>query len=297
MSLRSMTGFARVERDAVPTGFSWELRSVNGKGLDVRLRLPPGLEELEADIRRLVGASLGRGNVQAALTLRRDVADDAPNFRVNEALLAELLRLSDTLVSAGRATSPSADGLLALRGVIEVAEVEPAALALAEHRADVLSALSEALVALRRSREGEGAALATVLHARLDRIEQLTASAEHHPARSIDAIRARLREQVALLRGTADGLDEARLHQEAVLLATRADIREELDRLNAHVAAARELLALDEPVGRRLDFLSQEFNREANTLCAKSNATALTAIGLELKLSVDQFREQVQNIE
>ncbi|WP_062011634.1 YicC/YloC family endoribonuclease [Aureimonas sp. AU4] len=297
MSLRSMTGFARVERDAEPTGFSWELRSVNGKGLDLRLRLPPGLEDLEADIRRLVGSALGRGNVQATLSLRRETMEEAAGFRVNEILLAELLRLSDALVSEGRAAPPSADGLLALRGVIEVAEVGSAAGALAEHRAEVLAALSEALLALRRSREIEGQALADVLNARLDRIEELTAMAEAHPARSVEAIRLRLADQVALLRGAADGLDEARLHQEATLLATRADIREELDRLTAHVAAARELLSLDEPVGRRLDFLSQEFNREANTLCAKSNATGLTAIGLDLKLSVDQFREQVQNIE
>jgi len=297
MGLRSMTGFARVEREGTATGFAWELRSVNGKGLDLRLRLPAGLEELEADARRLIGAALGRGNVQAALSLRRASSEEPPAFRVNEAMLAELLRLSDALVSEGRASSPRADGLLALRGVIEVAEIDSAAGELAEHRADVLSALSEALAALRLSREEEGRALAGVLHARLDEIEQLTAAADTHPARQLDAIRARLREQVATLVGGGDGLDEARLYQEAALLATRADIREELDRLAAHVAAARELLARDEPVGRRLEFLSQEFNRETNTLCAKSNAAALTAIGLDLKLVVDQFREQVQNIE
>ncbi|SDO03469.1 YicC/YloC family endoribonuclease [Aureimonas jatrophae] len=296
MSLRSMTGFARVERDGAPSGFVWELRSVNGKGLEIRLRLPPGFEELEADIRRLAAGALGRGNVQVSLAHRRDPGVEVPGFRVNEALLTDLLRLSDALVSEGRAAPPSADGLLALRGVIEVADAEPAA-ALSEQRDEILAAFQEALVALRRSRETEGRSLLAVLNVRLDRIEELTNQAEAHPARSIEAIRARLADQVALLRGAADGLDEARLHQEAALIATRADIREELDRLTAHVAAARELLSLDEPVGRRLDFLSQEFNREANTLCAKSNATALTAIGLDLKLSVDQFREQVQNIE
>lgn len=292
-----MTGFSRVERDGPGTGFAWELRAVNNKGLDLRLRLPPGLEDLEAEIRRVIGAAVARGSIQVSLALRRETLPEPTGFRVNEAMLAELLRLSDVLVSEGRASPPRADGLLALRGVIEVAEPETEATTLHEHRAEVMAALAEALAALRVSREEEGRALASVLTARLDQIEALTAAAEHHPLRQLPAIRARLAEQVSALLGSADGLDPARLHQEAALIATRADIREELDRLGAHVAAARDLLSRDEPVGRRLDFLCQEFNRETNTLCAKSNAAALTAIGLDIKLAVDQFREQVQNIE
>lgn len=297
MPVNSMTGFARTEGEVGDSAFVWELRSVNGKGLDLRLRMPQGFETIEADIRRLAGTRLSRGNVQLSLTIRR--TDDAPVFSVNETMLAQVLALSDRLVAAGHAVTPTADGILAVKGIIEVAETITDPEAEAERRVAVLAGFEEALNRLVASRRDEGALLSAILDQRLDEVATLAEAAERDPARSVGAIRTRLEEQVALVVGDRPSgrLDDARLHQEVALLATKADIREELDRLSAHVAAARTLIADGGPVGRRLDFLSQEFNRESNTICSKSNATSLTAIGLELKVVVDQFREQVQNIE
>jgi uncharacterized protein (TIGR00255 family) len=294
-SLRSMTGFARTEGAADGVRWSWELKSVNGKGLDVRFRLPPGFDDLELPARERAARMLTRGNVQATLTLQFEAS--APRVALNEALLDDILeavgRVSERLGTA----SPSADVILGIRGVLEVTEGE-----LDEtERAGLVEALLEtfdrALQDLVAARAREGAALGAVLAQRLDVIESLIAAAEVSPGRSAEAIAARLAEQIATLLEAAPALDPARLHQEAALLATRADIREEIDRLIAHVGAARTYLAKGSPIGRQLDFLAQEFNREANTLCAKSNDSALTAIGLELKLAVDQLREQVQNLE
>ncbi|MBC8128966.1 MAG: YicC family protein [Rhizobiaceae bacterium] len=300
MTVASMTGFSRVEGEVLDTAFVWELRSVNGKGLDLRLRMPQGMEPIEADVRRLAGARLSRGNVQLALTLRR--VDDAPVFSVNEAMLAQVLALTDRLIAAGHAVTPTADGILSVKGIIEVADISSDPEAEAARRAAVLEGFSQSLDGLIESRGAEGAVLAAVLDRRLREIAALVERAETDPARSIDAIRRRLADQVQLLLGAAgeapaQRFDEARLHQEVAILVSKADIREELDRLRVHVAAARTLLAQGGPIGRRLDFLSQEFNRESNTLCSKSNASSLTAIGLELKVVIDQFREQVQNIE
>jgi uncharacterized protein (TIGR00255 family) len=294
-SLRSMTGFARTEGAAMGARWSWELKSVNGKGLDVRFRLPPGFDDLELPARERAARMLTRGNVQATLTLQFEAS--APRVALNEAFLDDILeavrRVSERLGTA----SPSADVILGIRGVLEVTEGE-----LDEtERAGLVDALLETfdltLRGLVAARAREGAVLGAVLAQRLDAIESLTAAAEASPGRSAEAIGARLAEQIATLLEAAPALDPARLHQEAALLATRADIREEIDRLVAHVAAARTYLAQGSPIGRQLDFLAQEFNREANTLCAKSNDSALTAIGLELKLAVDQLREQVQNLE
>lgn len=295
MPVSSMTGFARSQTQASGMEIAWELRSVNGKGLDLRLRLPAGLDPSEAEIRRILSAAFSRGNLQAALSLQRTEAPLA--FQLNETLLAELTRLSNQLVRNGHASMPTADGLLALRGVVEVAEREEVELDEATTTA-VLVSLREAVAALAQARQAEGAALRAVLERRLDEIAALADAAEADPARRPDVIRDRLRMQVEDLVGASGGtLEPERLYVEAALLATRADIREELDRLHAHVEAARELLRAGGPVGRRLEFLSQEFNRESNTLCSKSNATSLTAIGLQLKVVVDQFREQVQNLE
>lgn len=295
MPVSSMTGFARSQTQAAGMEIAWELRSVNGKGLDLRLRLPTGLDPSEAEIRRILSAAFSRGNLQAALSLQRTEAPLA--FQLNETLLAELTRLSNQLVRNGHASMPTADGLLALRGVVEVAEREGVELDEAAATAVLLS-LHEAVAALAQARQAEGAALRAVLERRLDEIAALADAAEADPARRPDVIRDRLRMQVEDLVGASGGtLEPERLYVEAALLATRADIREELDRLHAHVEAARELLRAGGPVGRRLEFLSQEFNRESNTLCSKSNATSLTAIGLQLKVVVDQFREQVQNLE
>jgi uncharacterized protein (TIGR00255 family) len=296
MPLSSMTGFARIDGGGEGYRWTWELRSVNGKGLDVRLRLPPGFESVEFAARERLGAGLARGNVQATLTAHQQPT--AGRFRINEDVLAEVTAAMEK-IAGGRlqVQPPTLDGVLSMRGVVETAEVGPdeeARQRLSDMiLADLLTALAD-LIAVRRQ---EGGAIAAVLRTRLDDIERLVRSAEASPARTPDAIRTRLAEQIAVLLDAAPTLDPDRLYQEAVLLANKADIREEIDRLDAHIAAARHLIAENGPVGRRLDFLAQEFNREVNTLCAKSNDRAVTAIGLELKAVVDQLREQVQNLE
>ncbi|RIY03529.1 YicC family protein [Aureimonas flava] len=296
MSVNSMTGFARVEGETRDAAFVWELRSVNGKTLEVRLRLPPGMETLEGEVRRAVGARVARGNVQASLSLRR-TAEDVPHFVIHREMLEAVMRLAGELVRDGHATLPSADGLLALRGVIDVAERVPSPEEAATRQRDVLAGLAQAVDCLAEARRAEGGQLASVLETRLAEIERLVDAAERDPSREVAAIRERLARQVAELLDGTSAFDPARLHAEAALIATRADIREELDRLRAHIQAARDLLSQGGPIGRRLDFLAQEFNRESNTVCSKSNATSLTAIGLDLKVVVDQLREQVQNLE
>jgi uncharacterized protein (TIGR00255 family) len=288
-----MTGFARVPGVAAGFRWVWEIKSVNAKGLDLRLRLPPGFDAIEAEARTRLGKSLSRGTCYAALTMQREVT--APEVHINEPLLR---RLADAL--AGMKVSPtlraaSLDGLLSVRGVVEIRDADDAA-ELAQAQQDALAGLDQAIAALIEMRQGEGAALAEIIAARLAKIAALRASADESPARQPEAIRARLAEQVALIAGNPN-FDEARLYQEALLLAAKADVREELDRLATHVDAMADLLARGGSVGRRLDFLAQELSREANTLCAKSNDTALTALGLELRVEIEQLREQVQNIE
>jgi uncharacterized protein (TIGR00255 family) len=295
MPLMSMTGFARRDTAGVAVRATWELRSVNGKGLDVRLRLPPGLERLEIPVRERCAARLARGNIQASLAVQGATA--APRVRINEEVLKSLVAAMEKIGTGIAVQPPTLDGILSIRGVVEIEEAEAGDEAAGETDAEILAALDGALDELIAMRVREGTAIGTVLGARLDEIARLAREAEASPARTPEAIRARLAEQVATLLDAAPALDPDRLHQEAVLLATRADIREEIDRLDAHVAAARELLAAGGPVGRRLDFLAQEFNREVNTLCAKSNDRGLTATGLELKAVVDQLREQIQNLE
>ncbi len=295
MPVQSMTGFARHEGDTDGIDFAWELRSVNGKGLDLRLRLPPGFEAIEAEIRRLAAARLTRGNIQASLQLRRD--DELPMFSVNEAMLDQVLALSSRLVAGGHAGPPSSDGILAIKGIVEVAERTLTPEAREMRQKGVAQGFLAVVEQLVTAREAEGLALSEILALRLSEIAALVQRAEDDPSRSPECIRQRLRGQIGELVDADERLDEGRLHQEAATLAARADIREEIDRLRAHVEAARALLATGGPIGRRLDFLSQEFNRESNTICSKSNSTSLTAIGLELKVVIDQFREQVQNIE
>ena len=295
MPVQSMTGFARTEGQTSGVEFVWELRSVNGKGLDLRLRLPQGFEALEAPLRRRTAEVLSRGNIQANLQVKRE--EETPAFIVNEVMLDRIVSLSNRLTDAGHATRPTADGILAIKGVIDVAEKLPEDDLREAREAAVAVGFSAALIRLVAAREDEGRALEQVLSQRLDEIAALVARAEADPARSSAAIRERLATQVKALLEADERLDEQRLHQEVAIMAAKADIREELDRLAAHVDAARGLLAGGGPIGRRLDFLSQEFNRESNTICSKSNAASLTAIGLELKVIVDQFREQVQNLE
>lgn len=294
MTLASMTGFARVGGAAGAWSWAWEIKSVNSKGLDLRLRVPPGFDAVEIEARALITKRLARGAVQATLSATREAAQ--PVLRINEAALAMLAE------AAARAPRPASvgpatlDGLLAVRGVVETVEpAEDEAAAQAARRA-ALAGLDRALDALVAMRAAEGRALAAVLSQRLDRIAALTAEADANPARKAEAVKARLEAQIAELIDKSR-FDAARLHQEAILMATKADIREELDRLVAHVAATRELLAQGGAIGRRLDFLAQEFGREANTLCAKANHPTLTATGMELRAEIEQLREQAQNIE
>jgi uncharacterized protein (TIGR00255 family) len=296
MTLQSMTGFARREGSCGRHRFVWELRSVNGKSLDIRFRLPSGMDRLEADFRRSAAARLARGNVQASLTLSTN--EPRPMVPVvNDAALAAVIVLAERLSERLDVTPPTVDGLLALRGVLDMQEQEENE---AERRLleDAVSEAFEAalgdLVAMRCS---EGAALRTVLLGHVDAIARLTQAVEADPSRRPETIQARLRQQLAMIMEAGAGMDPQRLYAEVALLAAKADLREEIDRLTAHVAAARALLSGQDAVGRRLDFLAQEFNRETNTICSKSNAAAVTALGLDLKVVIDQFREQVQNLE
>jgi len=295
MALQSMTGFARAAGGEAGAVISWELRSVNGKGLDVRLRMPPGFERLEPAARQAVQKRFSRGNIQATLNVARAGIQTQPV--VNEEFLKDVAALAKRLETQFGCEPARSDGLLALRGVLEMPETAEAPEAQAAADEAILSLLSHAIEGLAGSREAEGVALGTVLNSHLDQIEALTLRAEADPSREPAMIRERLAGQVKLLLDAAPQLDEQRLAMEAAFLATKADIREEIDRLKTHVASGRNLLASGAAAGRKLDFLAQEFNRESNTLCSKSNAAAITAIGLDLKAVVDQFREQVQNLE
>ena len=295
MALQSMTGFARREGTTDRWRWAWELRSVNGKGLDVRLRLPQGLERLENDVKRLAGEQFSRGNMQVSLSV------SSPESRVetvlNQEALAAVLSLRDQLAGIIDPAPLKLDTLLGIRGIVDFRETEDSPEAIAARDAEIMNGLSLALTDLRHMREQEGAALSRVLLDQVAIIERLTLVVESDPSRSPREIAARLAAQVAMLMDASGKFDQDRLHAEAAILATKADLREEIDRLKAHVAAARDLLAKGGPIGRKLDFLAQEFNRESNTICSKSNTAAVTAAGIELKVVIDQFREQVQNLE
>ncbi len=296
MSVQSMTGFARAAAEHEGAAVAWEVKSVNGKSSELRLRVPPGFERLEPVVRQTVQRRFSRGSFQATLTVGR-VASMAAQPVVNEAFLKDVAGLARRLEEQFGVAPATADGLLALRGVLDIPEAVETGETRAALDAAVSSVLEEALSGLEAARRAEGEALRTLLSAHVDAVEALTLRAEADPSREPAAIREKIAAQLRLLMDASAGLDEARLHQEAAFLATKADIREEIDRLKTHVASARALLAQGGAIGRKLDFLAQEFNRESNTLCSKSNAAAVTAIGLELKAVVDQFREQVQNLE
>jgi uncharacterized protein (TIGR00255 family) len=295
MVLSSMTGFARSHGASGPYAFEWELKSVNAKGLDVRLRLPPGWDELESFAKKRAAEVLSRGTVYANFNVKRTNA--LSTIRINEDVLASVVRVAGVLAGKIDAVAPSIDGLLSIKGVIEV--VEPQADETEDKAAKDAAAVAfdQALTQLVDMRQREGKALGQILLQRMDEIGQLAKKAETAPGRKPDAIKARLAEQIAMLLETSDRFDPDRLNQEALLIAAKADIREELDRIASHVAQTRDMIAKGGPVGRRLDFLAQEFNREVNTCCSKSNDIELTNTGLEMKNVVEQFREQVQNLE
>ncbi len=293
-SLASMTGFARTEGRADGLIWAWELRSVNGRGLDLRLRLPPGWDALEPGLREAASQALRRGNVAATLTAKREIE---PVLAPDPAALAQVLDLAlDLATRIPGCPPPRAEALLALPGVLRPAATEttgPSAAAVLKLRAGFAEALSGLIAA----RTAEGARLAATLSGLLDEITALHAAATEEAAEQPAQQRARMLDSIAALLGETPALPEERIAQEVALLAARSDVREELDRLSSHIVAARVLLEEAGAVGRRFDFLVQEFNREANTLCSKSASAALTATGLKLKATIEQLREQVQNIE
>lgn len=291
--ISGMTGFGRA--DGALDGWTWtvEARSVNGRSLEVRYRGPGSFENLERLTKAAAQARLNRGQVTLGVQAKRAEGSE-PAPRVNEAVLATYLKLANQLAEEG-ATPPSADGLLSLRGVIEVAEEVEDPEAHAAVEAAIVATVEQALDALKLSRQREGEQLTPVIHDFVGSIEALTARAELEASSQTEAIRERFTRRISELAPDAPGLDE-RIFLEAAALATKADVREELDRLTAHVDSARTLLQ-QPPAGRKLDFLMQEFMREANTLCSKSATTPLTGIGLELKAVIEQLREQVQNVE
>jgi uncharacterized protein (TIGR00255 family) len=295
MALSSMTGFARGHGVAGPYAWSWEVKSVNAKGLDLRLRLPPGWDAIEVPARKNATEKLSRGTVYANLTVERKGVQ--PTVKVNESVLNAVLATLKSLEGRVDATQPSMDGILALKGVIEITEEDEREEDRAAAEKAIIAGFDKLVADLIAMRREEGATLGRLLTARLDEIASLAARAEAAPGRKPEAIKARLAEQIETLLAASTRFDSDRLHQEAIMIATKADIREELDRLDSHVAQVRKMLADGGPVGRRLDFLAQELNRESNTLTAKANDLDLSNIGLELKSVVEQFREQVQNLE
>jgi len=294
MPISGMTGFGRVEGAQGDWSWAAEARSVNGRNLDVRFRGPPGFEGLERAAREGAQARFQRGQVTVGLQGKR--AEGQVQVRINLDQVERYLEATAPLVAAGRAAPPSLDGLLALRGVIEAAEPDADPEAQASLERAMAASVGQALDALKAARDAEGAALSGVLTGLTEKIAQLTAQAGALADEQPAVLKARFERRMRELVGDPAGLDE-RIVQEAAAMAVKVDVREELDRLAGHVASARELLASDGPVGRRLDFLTQEFMREANTLCSKSALANLTAVGLELKAVIEQLREQVQNVE
>ncbi|GJD95968.1 YicC/YloC family endoribonuclease [Methylobacterium iners] len=292
MILASMTGFARAAGTTGPVQWAWEVRSVNGRSLDVRLRVPNGFDAAGEVARTALQRTIARGQCQLSLHLTRP--ETPARVRINTALLCELAAAVARVPVPDGMAPATLDGLLGIRGVIE-SEEEPGADpdALARDLAEGVVRLVAELVEARRA---EGRQLREIIEGQVSAMERLRQAAEENPARQPESVRARLAASIAVLT-EAGGLDPARLHQEAVLLAAKADVREELDRLAAHLASVRELLTAGGPIGRKLDFLAQELGREANTLCAKAGDVTLSRIGLDLKAVVEQFREQVQNVE
>jgi uncharacterized protein (TIGR00255 family) len=299
-SLTSMTGFARLDGSMsapLSVAWAWEIRSVNGKSLDVRLRLPSGFDSLDGPVRRLATEHVSRGSLSITLTLNSTQQSQAA--AINETLLDQLIALAAKKAqSLPAGVGPaSLDGLMAVKGVIESAEPQLDAAGLAERDRQLLDSFRQALGLLQASRAEEGARLAVVLQAQLAKLKDLVAAATANSAAQPAAIKARFERQIADMTSGGQTLAPERLAQEIAMLAVKADIREELDRLKSHLVQAADLLAAAGPCGRRLDFLTQELNREANTLCSKAQDVDLTRIGLDLKATIDQVREQIQNIE
>ncbi|MCB1548226.1 MAG: YicC family protein [Hyphomicrobiaceae bacterium] len=295
MTVASMTGFARSDGSTGGLTWHWEVKSVNGRGLDVRLRLPPGFEDLEPKIRELCAGKLTRGSIAVLLNVKREAG--VTSIRLNEEVLGQVLDAAERLRARAPGASYSVEGLIQIRGVLDYAEAEETDGERQQRNQAILAGFAAALDGVVEMRRQEGARLVGLIRDHVARIVHLVETVEASPLRQPEVIRERLRALVARLTDATPALDPDRLYQEAMLLADKADIEEEVQRLRAHCEAATELLAAREPVGRRLDFLAQEFNREANTLCSKSTSAEVTRVGLELKSVIDQLREQVQNVE
>ncbi len=295
--IRSMTGFASGKGTFGPHSWTWELRSVNGKGLDMRVRAPEWLTGLEVALRAQMSKALSRGNVTLSLRLSRD--ESAPDLVLNEvAMAAALDAVAKTQqMAAARDLSlatPSPAELIALKGMLDAGSDVDDPAPLVSHLTSEFSGLLAEFITMR---EAEGQALSKILNGQLDQVAELTIQAADLAEQRKDKVADSLRENLARIMDNAQGADPDRVAQELALIAVKADITEEIDRLKAHVLAARDLLEQDVAVGRKLDFLMQEFNREANTLCSKAQSADLTSVGLELKAVIDQMREQVQNVE
>ena len=293
--LASMTGYARNTNAIEGFNFQCEIKSVNARGLDIRVRMAQGLDALEPHIRRLIAEHFARGSISCTISMQRD--NGLGEMVINQQALGAVLDAFDALSGRIEADRPRLDGILGIKGVLEFQEAALNSEIEEQLHLAIYESVSCAIDDLANGRRQEGAHLAEIIIQRIDEIEALTEKAEAHPSRDREVFVERIRSQIAELNEAETGLSQERLHHEALVLATKADVREELDRLFAHIQAARQLLLTAGPVGRKLDFLAQEFNREANTLCSKSHAVELTSIGLDLKAAIDQLREQVQNIE
>jgi uncharacterized protein (TIGR00255 family) len=295
MTLKSMTGFARADGTHGDTAWHWEVRSVNGRNLDLRLRLPSGFDALEIRARALAQEKLARGNCTVSLWVKHESGQT--EIKLNETALRQAQAVAERAQDLTGLKPARLDTLLGMRGVVETVEGEESEEAQAALMHALIASLAIALDQLVSARAGEGERLQTVIEKQLAAIGILVERAAGASARQPEAIVQRVGEQIARLTEPGSTLDPDRLHQEALLLAAKADIQEELDRLRAHVAAANELIDSSQPAGRKFEFLAQEFNREANTICSKASDIEISRAGLELKTVIDQLREQVQNIE
>ncbi|MCZ6455403.1 MAG: YicC family protein [Alphaproteobacteria bacterium] len=295
MALQSMTGFARAAGQDERMSWTWEARSVNGRSLDVRVRVPSGFEAVEQAVRAAAASQFHRGNVSLSLTIDRSGAP--PSYRLNRALLDQVLALQEDLTGHIRTEPPSLEGLLAVRGMLETVDEVDDELAATARQKSLSASGIEAIASLAVARAEEGARLEALIANHIETITGLTEDAHAADATQPQAHRERLRQSMAELLQAEPSLPEERLVQEVALLVGKSDVREELDRLKAHIAAAHDLMAEGAAVGRRFDFLCQELNRESNTVCSKSSDVALTRIGLALKAAIEQLREQIQNVE
>lgn len=295
MALQSMTGFARTAGQDERVSWTWEARSVNGRSLDIRVRVPSGFDAVERAVRATAAKQFNRGNVSLSLSI--DKSGAPPAYRLNRPLLDQVFALREELADRVASEPPSLEGLLAVRGMLETVDVADDEQARLVREKAISAAGVDALASLAAARTEEGARLETLIAGHIATITALTEDAYAADAAQPEAHRERLRLLVTELLGAERALPEERLAQEAALLVGKSDVREELDRLRAHIAAAHDLIAEGATVGRRFDFLCQEFNRESNTLCSKSSDVELTRIGLALKAAIEQLREQIQNVE